>query len=180
MKEEVKEQIPLPQKDEVTTPEIKTSLKDRKKVSGLSLKSIQKKKEILAKQQAHKPVEEEQNEAFTEIQMLAAWNQYVQRLKDKGEKILASTLETGEPKLEDKTILLELPNETMRLQLEKDRNPLLGFLKRKLKNTHISIRVTVNEQMEKQYAFTPIEKYNKLKEKNPLIEKLRTTFDLDI
>jgi DNA polymerase-3 subunit gamma/tau len=40
--------------------------------------------------------------------------------------------------------------------------------------------IEVNEQTARKYAFTPIEKYNKLKEKNPLIEKLRTTFDLDV
>lgn len=165
---------------EVVQPEIKSALAERKKVSGLSLKSIQQKKEILAKQKKNQPVAQEQNEPFTEIQMLAAWNEYVQRLKDKGEMILASTMETGDPKLEGKTIKLELPNDTMRLQLEKDQYPLMAFLKRKLKNSHIGIHVNVNEQIEQKYAFTPMEKYNKLKEKNPLIEKLRTTFDLDI
>ena len=34
--------------------------------------------------------------------------------------------------------------------------------------------------MEKQYAYTPKEKYDKLKEKNPNIETLKKTFNLDI
>jgi DNA polymerase-3 subunit gamma/tau len=34
--------------------------------------------------------------------------------------------------------------------------------------------------MEKQYAYTPKEKFEKLKEKNPNIDLLRKTFDLDI
>ncbi|UJH91501.1 hypothetical protein LZ575_01780 [Antarcticibacterium sp. 1MA-6-2] len=68
----------------------------------------------------------------------------------------------------------------MKKDLERGQNPLMGFLKKKLQNTFIVLEIQVNETKAKQYAFTNIEKYNKLKEKNPLIEKLRTTFDLDI
>ena len=38
----------------------------------------------------------------------------------------------------------------------------------------------INEAVEKKYAFTPEDKYAKLQEKNPLIDLLRATFDLDI
>ena len=34
--------------------------------------------------------------------------------------------------------------------------------------------------MEKQYAYTSHDKFEKLKEKNPNIDMLRKTFDLDI
>ena len=56
----------------------------------------------------------------------------------------------------------------------------MGFLKTRLKNTTISLVIDVNEATAKKFVFTPIEKYNKLKEKNPLLDKLRTTFDLDV
>ena len=36
------------------------------------------------------------------------------------------------------------------------------------------------EEMEKQYAYTSKEKFEKLREKNPHIDTLRKTFDLDI
>lgn len=84
------------------------------------------------------------------------------------------------PKLNGKIITIELPNETMKNDMERGQNPLMAFLKKKLQNTLITLEINVNEQAAKKYAFTDIEKYNKLKEKNPLIEKLRTTFDLDI
>ena len=35
---------------------------------------------------------------------------------------------------------------------------------------------TLNETVEKKFAYTPIEKYNKLKEKNPLIREITTNF----
>lgn len=153
----------------------------KKKVSGLSLKSIRKKKELEAQQQERTASHEvEMDESFTETQLHAAWDDYVHRLKKKGEKILASILETDLPKLKDKEILLELPNETMKLDLERQQNKLIGFLRNKLHNTHISLTINVNETTAKKFAFTPMEKYNKLREKNPLLDKLRTTFDLDV
>ena len=89
-------------------------------------------------------------------------------------------METDTPVLKGKIIVLELPNETMKLELERIQYPLMGFLKEKLQNTQISLEIKVNESVAKKYAFTPMEKYEKLREKNPMIDKLRTTFDLDI
>ena len=68
----------------------------------------------------------------------------------------------------------------MRIELQKSQGELLKFIKRKIKNTSIQLEIDVNEQVQKKYAFTTREKFEKLKEKNPLIDKLRTTFDLDI
>ncbi len=89
-------------------------------------------------------------------------------------------METDTPRLEGKNICLDLPNDTMKQELERAQYHLLGHIKDKLQNTHIALKIKVNEQVAKKYAFTPMEKYEKLREKNPLIEKLRTTFDLDI
>ncbi|UBZ06125.1 DNA polymerase III subunit gamma/tau [Salegentibacter mishustinae] len=154
----------------------------KEKVSGLSLKSIQKKREIEARQQEAAPSKDVVlNGEFSETQLQATWNDYVKRLKKQGAKILASILETDLPKLQEKNrIVIELPNETMKINLEREQNKLMSYLKQKLQNTEIRLVINVNEQSAKKYAFTPIEKYNKLKEKNPLIEKLRSTFDLDV
>lgn len=153
----------------------------KEKVSGLSLKSIRKKKELEARQQENAPKEPEKlTQEFNETQLHAAWDEYVHRLKQRGEKILASILETDLPSLDGLDIVVEMPNEGMKIDLEREKNKLMGFLKKKLQNTEISLVVKVNETKAKTFAFTPIEKYNKLKEKNPLLDKLRSTFDLDV
>ena len=172
--------IPTPEavatKDQPPVPDL-----TQEKVSGLSIKSIRLKKEMLARQQGKKDPEAEiEKEEFNETQLHAAWDEYIHRLKNKGEKILASIMETDMPKLEGLKISLELPAETMKRDLERGQNPLMAYLKKRLKNSLISLEIEVNESTAKKYAFTNIEKYNKLKEKNPLIEKLRSTFDLDI
>ncbi|WP_034925661.1 DNA polymerase III subunit gamma/tau [Gillisia sp. CAL575] len=152
-----------------------------KKVSGLSIKSIRQKKEILARKHGEKVVTAEVlDEAINETQLHAAWDEYIQRLKHKGEKILASIMETDMPKLTDKVVSIELPADTMKNELERHTHPLMSFLKKKLQNTLITLEIQVNEQVAKKYAFTDMEKFNKLKEQNPLLEKLRKTFDLDI
>ncbi len=164
--------------------EEKTEVKNEiapKKVSGLSLKSIQKKKELEAQKREAKAEEEVvKNGKFSEEQMQAAWQEFTEEQNEKGEKILASIMQTDTPALMGKNICVELPNETMKLELERVQYHLMGYLKEKLQNTHIQLKVTVNEKAEKKFAFTAIEKFEKLREKNPLIEKLRSTFDLDV
>lgn len=153
----------------------------KKKVSGLSLKSIQKKKELEAqKREAQKEQVIEKNGEFSEQEMQEAWQEFAAQQIEKGEKILASIMQTDTPVLRGKDICIELPNDTMKLELERVQYYLMGFLKDKLQNTHIQLKVKVNEKAEKKFAFTPIEKFQKLQEKNPLLEKLRATFDLDI
>ncbi|TVZ27752.1 DNA polymerase-3 subunit gamma/tau [Gillisia sp. Hel_I_86] len=173
-KEDLKEHIS-------TNTQEKTEATSPKKVSGLSLKSIRQKKEILAKKHGEKaPVSEVLDEPINETQLHAAWDEYIHRLKNKGEKILASIMETDMPKLTGKVISIELPADTMKNELERHTHPLMSFLKKKLQNTLITLEIHVNEQVAKKYAFTDMEKFNKLKEQNPLLEKLRKTFDLDI
>jgi DNA polymerase-3 subunit gamma/tau len=153
----------------------------KKKVSGLSLKSIQKKKELEAQKRGAQEEEViEKNGKFSEEEMQEAWMEFANEQSEKGEKILASIMQTDTPVLKGKQIWIELPNETMKLELEKVQYYLMGFLKERLQNTHLQLQVSINEKAEKKFAFTPIEKFEKLKEKNPLLEKLRSTFDLDI
>jgi DNA polymerase-3 subunit gamma/tau len=150
-------------------------------VSGFSVKGMQRKKEILERQLNKKPDEANlPKKPFTEIAMQAAWKEYANRLQNKGEKIMASTLETDTPRLKGTTIHLEFPNHTMRLELERAQHNLLEYLKRKLSNYDIDLSIKVNEQSAKKFAFTPREKYEKMREINPNLELLLKTFDLDL
>jgi len=150
--------------------------------SGLSLSSIKRKKEHLIKQMDVVIDEEDlPKEDFTEDELINAWKDYITNLNRKGEKIMASILEMSTPKLIDKTTIgLEFPNETLKIELERAQYPLMQHLRKTLNNYDISLEITVNEVLEKKYAFTVEEKYEKLKEKNPNIELLRKTFGLDL
>ena len=93
---------------------------------------------------------------------------------------MASILEADKPKLNGHTISLEFPNETMKVELERAKGPLLEYLRTNLKNFSIDLSITINETIEKKYAYSVREKYEKLREKNPALDTLRITFGLDI
>ncbi|KGO96602.1 hypothetical protein Q767_02470 [Flavobacterium enshiense DK69] len=119
-------------------------------------------------------------EPFTVTEMLLQWNNFAQKLSDKGQKIMATYMLINDPTLDGFTIKLELPNEGSKVDFDANKNELLGYLRGKLHNHDIVIDVHVNEVTETKYAFTPLEKYEKLKSINPAMELLRKTFDLDI
>ncbi|HET8838890.1 MAG TPA: DNA polymerase III subunit gamma/tau [Flavobacteriaceae bacterium] len=155
--------------------------KNEKKTSGLSLKSIQRKSELRAKQKAElRDSKPESNEPFTETQVLAAWDDYAKYLKRHGNHNLASILGAEMPVLKDKTLFIEMPTETMKLELERAQSGLMAYIRKQVKNDKIALNIEVNETAAKKYVFTTREKFEKLKEKNPLLEKLRKTFDLDV
>ncbi|UGU15343.1 DNA polymerase III subunit gamma/tau [Sinomicrobium kalidii] len=154
----------------------------KKHVSGLSLSSIKAKKELEKNKKEHEVDESElPRESFTEKDMQKAWDSYIKLMDNKGKKIIGSNLSTDRPKLKNNnTIWIELPNDTMKKEVEREQFPLMEYLKRKLKNHFINLQITVNETAEQKYAFTPQEKYAKLRETNPRIDILRKEFDLDI
>lgn len=152
------------------------------RVSGLSLSSLKLKKEH---QQNKKDatVDESQlpESPFREEEMQKHWADFVRQIDVEGRKILASNLNTDIPKLkEDTTIWIELPNSTMKKEIEREQFDLLEYLRVKLDNYAIKLKITVNETTAKKFAFTPEEKYEKLREKNPAIDILRREFDLDL
>ena len=93
---------------------------------------------------------------------------------------MASILSIDTPKVEGTTLHLVYPNATNKVEVERQQYPLLSFIRKELNNYDIHLSITVNEELEKKYAYTPDEKYEKLREKNSSIELLRKSFDLDI
>ena len=107
-------------------------------------------------------------------------NTFIEKLSKDGKHNLASILAIDTPKIIDTTIHLEFPNATNKVEVERQQYDLLAYLRKTLNNYNISLSITINEVMEKQYAYTSADKFEKLKEKNPNIDILRKTFDLDI
>jgi DNA polymerase-3 subunit gamma/tau len=170
--QEPKESYQPAKKIQIKTPE--------KRVSGLSLSSIKAKKAHEQTKTPDVPHEELPSEPFSEADMQQHWDDFVHILENKGRKILASNLQTDVPKLKNEnTIWIELPNGTMKKEVEREQSLMLDHLKQNLNNYSITLHITVNEEVAKKFAFTPQEKYEKLKEKNPAIDLLRKEFDLD-
>ncbi|WP_282123469.1 DNA polymerase III subunit gamma/tau [Algibacter mikhailovii] len=152
-----------------------------KRTSGLSLSSIRAKKEHLIKQMDVVIDEEElPKEPFTQAEFLTVWNAFIVKLRQDGKHNLASILSIDTPKIKGTIAHLEFPNSTNKVEVERQQYELLSHLRKALKNYDIGLSITINEIMEKQYVYTDADKFEKLKEKNPNVELLRKTFDLDV
>ncbi|WP_378188064.1 DNA polymerase III subunit gamma/tau [Aquimarina sp. W85] len=170
-----------PKADEKTVDTPTIQFARERRTSGLSLTSIKKKKEH-QERKAEKVVDPENlpYHPFTETEMLSQWTAYGKLQDAKGERILGSMFAMNTPTSKGDEIHLTLPNQSMKIDLENAQAGLLQFLYKKLSNYKITLHIHVNEELSKKYAFTPQDKYEKLREKNPLIDKLRSSFDLDI
>ncbi|KJD32701.1 DNA polymerase III subunit gamma/tau [Tamlana sedimentorum] len=170
-----------PEPQENKTPKIILNAQT-KRSSGLSLSSIRAKKNHLEKQKEVVVNEDDlPKEPFTEKALVATWNEYVEIIKKKGKHNLASILNIDKPKLKSSTeIHVVYPNETNKIEVERSQHDLLQYIRKTLSNYDISLNIEINEVLEKKYAYTGQEKFEKLKEKNPNIALLRKTFDLDV
>ncbi|MDA7707086.1 MAG: DNA polymerase III subunit gamma/tau [Flavobacteriaceae bacterium] len=166
-------------KKELPTPIIKST---QRPTSGLSLSSIRKKKEHQIKLMEVTVDEEDlPNDSFTLETLIKFWNIFVTKLESDGKYNLAAILQIDTPKLiNENTIRLEFPNTTNKIEVERQQFELLQYLRKAVNNFSITLDIIVNETLEKQYAYTPEDKYQKLVEKNIHVELLRKTFDLDL
>lgn len=164
-------------KPEIKKPVLKNI---KRRASALSLKSVHEKKEE-KKSVVQENYDNHPKTAFTQEDLLKSWKKYHGKLIKKGEKSIASILVADTPILKDNFVIqFTLPNTLMKDQLRQGTPKLLKHLRESLNNYGISLDVQVNETVEKKFAYTPQEKYNKLKEKNPMIEKLKDRFQLDL
>ncbi|MHB1148034.1 MAG: DNA polymerase III subunit gamma/tau [Lutibacter sp.] len=148
--------------------------------SALSLKSLERKTEVAKIEVEFEEVEGLPIDAFSENKLLMLWEEYIALLLENGKKSVASIMNSNVPRPENGMIHFQLPNAMMKEQLDRAKQPLVKFLREKLNNYKLDIVVDVNEEETKRYAYTPEEKYQKLREKNKAIELLKKTFDLDI
>ena len=149
--------------------------------SGLSLKSIKtiKNHEFKSNESIVDP-EKLAKDKFTEEDLVLSWNKYSEKIENSGKYNLASILRIDTPKLVENNICLELPNSTNKIELELNQHDLLKFIRKDLNNYDIKLKITINEKIEKKFTYTSKEKYDLLKSKNNLIEKLRLDFKLSI
>lgn len=166
---------------ELEQKKIAVARRNAQRVSGLSLKSIQQ-KQALKRELAAKSVTQEvlPTEDFTQDDFVASWKQYTQKMADSGKYNLVSHLTMATPKVDGHTVHLEYPNSTIKVEVESAQYELLKYLRTDLNNHDIQLDITVNEAEQKKYAYTAQEKFEKLREMNPLIDKLRKDFDLDV
>ena len=147
------------------------------KTSTLSLKSIQKNKEIESESEVQDDHFEEKLVTIEDV--LELWDEYIQIQEDKGRYNIASILRISTPTLKENHIHYKVSNNTSALEIDLEKHQLVQFLRNRLK-AKIELVLTTDKTIDKKLTYTNKDKYNLLKEKNPLIEELKNIFKLSI
>ena len=163
--------------------EILVTPKKENIVSGLSISSLKIKKNIEKNKKQKKELQdlEVSTELFNEDDLKKEWKTYYTSLLENGSKNLASILQIDQPVLKNgNEIHFTLSNNTNKIELEKNKFGLVKFLREKLKNSKVELFINVNKEKEKKFAYSTLEKFEKLKSLNPVIDKMRKEFKLGL
>ena len=155
---------------------------ENKNVSGLSISSIKFKKENEKIQLEIKKSSEtkKSEETFTQKDLINFWNIYLEEKLKNGENNIASILKINTPEIENKNLInFIVLNDSNKIELEEEKNKLLIFLRKNLKNDHINLNILVNKLTIKKTEYSDKEKYKILLKKNSELDKLRSTFNLE-
>ena len=167
-------EIELKSKEEVDTNKVNTD------ISAFSLSSLKVKKKVNDEIKKIEDSKEKENQDLDLNNLKEKWNLYSNELEKKGKGNFSSLLTLNEPTIEDKTkIVYNVPTKSSKKELIEIKEDLSRFLKSSLKNDYLVLKFEVNNDVNKEFFLTPKEKYEKLKEINPTIEKLKTDLKLD-
>ena len=149
-------------------------------ISAFSLSSLKVKKKVNDEIKKIEDSKEKENQDLDLNNLKEKWNLYSNELEKKGKGNFSSLLTLNEPTIEDKTkIVYNVPTKSSKKELIEIKEDLSRFLKSSLKNDYLVLKFEVNNEVNKEFFLTPKEKYEKLKEINPTIEKLKTDLKLD-
>lgn len=167
-------EIELKSKKELDTNKINTD------VSAFSLSSLKVKKKVNDEIKKIEDSKEKENQDLDLNNLKEKWNLYSGELEKKGKGNFSSLLTLNEPTIEDKIkIVYNVPTKSSKKELIEIKEDLSRFLKSSLKNDYLVLKFEVNNDVNKEFFLTPKEKYEKLKEINPTIEKLKIDLKLD-
>lgn len=117
---------------------------------------------------------------FTQAEFTVFWKKYIEILNKQGEKMLAAIISATHFEIIENQIKLTFPNTMMLEEVRKNQVGILNYMKKNLNNYSISFDYILNEAEEKNFIYTPQEKYQKLVEINPIMVELKKVFDLDV
>ena len=127
-----------------------------------------------------KYIDGKDKQAFTFERLHELWNLYANRAKNDGKINVFTLLTSNEPILEGEQITILIENKIQESILQDELVYFLNFLRSELRNFSINIVTKKVERQLKNRLYTSIEKYQYMVEKNPLLEDMRKTFNLDV
>lgn len=110
-----------------------------------------------------------------------AWISFAESLKQKKKINLASTLTARKPIQEDEsTISFSVLNQVQEDEITAIKTDLLTYLRTEMRIASIQLKIIVDKSEIERKPYTGEEKYQRLAEKNPALDRLRQKFNLEI
>jgi DNA polymerase III subunit gamma/tau len=127
------------------------------------------------------PVVERPATPFNQEQLEAAWNAFAEQLKAARKLNDHAALTMNRPeKTGEMSVRYTVFNASALENLEADKTELMTFLRQKLNNYHFTLDFVLSKEEGQQRLYTPQDKFRRLAELNPDLQKLRQQFDLDL
>ena len=123
----------------------------------------------------------ERNTIFTEEQLQASWAAYAKQIDEKGKTSLWHTLTVTKPILKENfVILFKVYNAVQESDIQFVLTDLSTQLRNDLQNDLLQVVLEVSKDESERKPYTNREKYMRLVQINPNLEKLKTSLDLEI
>lgn len=190
--EKVKEKATESVSEPISEDKIVIEKDDKKSIKIVNFKDTIEKKtisiKINKKESEEKEVTEEkkvlnQKETpFTFAELENVWTKYSSLKQKEGKHNLFSILNEKKFKLEENyNITLTLDNKVQEEVLIEEKTNLVYFLKDKLKNDILSLKIDVKQLEQKELtAYTDEDKFKKMAEKKPILIELKNQFNLEL
>ncbi len=120
--------------------------------------------------------------SFTEEQLNNVWNCFAEELQKQGRLTLHAALSKRKAILADNFVIrFSLDSSAIEKDLNEIKPELLAYLRKKLENYSIQLETELtNGEVNGSIPYTPSEKFKKLAEINPILNKMKSQFDLEI
>ena len=149
-------------------------------VSGLSLSSLKVQKEHKNKVVSASKDNEVRDNKVNQESIEEHWKKFTEIIAVNGERNMVALLQLDLPRIKNKVeIHYAVPNDTNRIELEKNSNELMLYLRDQLSNDALTLKIHLEVKEEKKFVYTNEDKYHALAEKNPTLELFKKKFNLE-
>jgi DNA polymerase-3 subunit gamma/tau len=149
-------------------------------VSGLSLSSLKVQKEHKNKVVSATEDKEVRDNEVNQESIEEHWKKFTEIITVNGERNMVALLQLDLPRLKNKVeIHYAVPNDTNRVELEKNSNELMAYLRDQLSNDALTLKIHLEVKEEKKFIYSNEDKYHALAQKNPALELFKKKFNLE-
>ncbi|MCK6639111.1 MAG: DNA polymerase III subunit gamma/tau [Bacteroidia bacterium] len=118
---------------------------------------------------------------FTQTILEQVWKEYASWLQSQGKITDYSYFVMNNPVLVNPGLVtFTVHNKMAEERINGDKTTLMGFLREKLRNNVFSLEIILSKEEGEQRLYTIQDKFKRMAEINPSLQKLRQTFDLDL